>query len=338
MKGQKYLFLILILILGNKFSILGQSLIWQAGNYTFFDNREYFNEFVAPQTMFGVRTFGTIGFAINKHNDILAGADLLYEFGGTIQAKNLKPVLYYHHNKNTTNLYFGTFPRKDIINLPNVLQTDTFQYYRPQVEGIYLEFTKPWGSQNIWLDWTSRQTDVNRESFLVGGTGRLKAGSFFYRHDFIISHFAGPAIDIPGDHIHDNIGLCAAVGLNLSTLLPLDSVIISAGYTMSYDHLRTVYDFHFKHGSISEIYARYKMIGVRSVFYLGQGQEQFVGDHFYRAHYYNRTDLVWYIFNNKNIRGKVQFTIHFLEDKLDVSQLFTIYSTLNGSKKIKSDN
>ncbi len=315
-------------------SAKAQEFIWDAGVNGFFDNREYFNDYVEPQTMFGIRPFGTIGLRISDYYQISFGLDVLYEFGGAIDKDNLKPIIYFQFKKEPLNLIFGSSPRKDLINLPNVLQTDTFNYYRPNIEGIFLEFRKPWGFQNIWLDWTSRQTDVNRETFLIGGTGMLKKSIFYYKHDFIMTHFAGPSIPIPDDHLRDNGGLYAGVGI-YHPRKSLDSLSFSIGYTMSYDRLRNVYDLYFRNGSLTELYFQYRGFGIKSALYLGEGQVQMVGDGLYAAKFYNRNDLFWKIFRKDCIEGKVEFSLHILKDLIDVSQSLTLYVKIGGGKKFK---
>ena len=62
-------------------NLSAQHFIYKAGYFGFFDNREYFNEFVNDQTIFGSRIYGELGYSFNENNRIMAGADYLYEFG-----------------------------------------------------------------------------------------------------------------------------------------------------------------------------------------------------------------------------------------------------------------
>lgn len=308
----------------------GQELIWESGTYTFFDNREYFNNYVQPQSMLGVRPFLYGGFTVDRKNKFLGGMSYLYEFGSHSSTEDLKPAFWFEHNSNYARVNMGVFPRENLFELPYVLQHDTFRYYRPYVEGIFIEFSKPWGNQNVWLDWTSRQTNVDRETFLIGGTGKLHSGIFNFRYDFIMYHFAGTAVPDTNDHIRDNGGLAASTGINLSSYTPLDSLLISTGITGSYDRLRNVYDMDYRLGSLSEIYAEYKYIGLRSTTYFGEGQTQMVGDGLYSAKFYSRLDFILKLFVKSRVYSRVEFSLHFLPEVVDVSQQFIISVALDG--------
>jgi hypothetical protein len=313
---------------------LSQDCIWYAGYQGFFDNREYFNEYVSPQTMFGSRISAYTGFSLSSTQEFVVGLHGLYEFGDKLRTDAFEPILFYHFKNKFVDLFLGACPRRNLIALPDFLLSDTLQYYRPNLEGIYLEFYRDWGFQNVWLDWTSRQTNVARETFKIGGTGMLHKGLFYYRHDFIMTHFAGPAIPIPNDHIRDNGGLYSGLGLDLSRVSAFDSLTVSSGLCFSYDRVRNVYELRFYSGSLTQIVAELKGFGIKVTTYFGDGQNQITGDGLYRAPLYNRFDFYWRIFRMNNIRGKVQFSLHLIENVLDTSQSFTIYASLDGGKKL----
>ena len=87
MKGLVLPFLIFILCL----TTFGQNFEWKTGFHGFFDNREYFNDYTDPQTIFGSRLFAEAGFALNDYNRFKAGLNFLYEFGS--KGDLLAPVL-----------------------------------------------------------------------------------------------------------------------------------------------------------------------------------------------------------------------------------------------------
>lgn len=324
-----------LLILTTSFlSLTAQEIMWKAGFNSFFDNREYFNEYAQPGSVLGARTFAQGGFWIDEHNLFSIGVDFMYEFGDKTRLEFIKPILYYHHNTPTTKIYMGAFPRRDLFELPYVMQADTFQYFRPNVEGIYVKFENSWGEQDAWLDWTSRQTTDARETFLIGGTGKAKLGLFFARYDFIMYHYAGRAETEEPENVRDNGGLTAVLGANLSGLTPLDTLVISTGFTGSYDRYRTLYDLQFTAGSISEVYAKYKRFGIKNTTYFGDGQVNLVGDQMYTAPFYNRTDFIWNIFQKGPVKGFVEFSLHLLPGTTDYSQKFAIYLDISGRKKI----
>lgn len=336
---KKYLFISLVLILIFQQST-GQELIWKAGFNSFFDNREYFNNYAEPGSILGARTFVEGGFAIDKQNSFSVGVNFMYEFGDEFRDEYVNPIMYYKHNSKSTDIYMGAFPRKGLFELPYMMQSDTFNYYRPNVEGIFLNFKNSWGKQSVWLDWTSRQTVEARETFLIGGTGQAGNNRFFGRYDFIMYHFAGDAENSVDEGVRDNGGVTAVLGANLTGLVPLDTFVISTGATMSYDRIRSVYELQYTYGSYSELVASYKKFGVKNTLYVGDGQVNLVGDKMYTAPFYNRTDLTWNIFGAGRVEAEVEFSLHFLPETTDFSQKFTIYIDINGRRKLnhQADN
>ena len=312
----------------------GQEFIWKAGNFGFFDNREYFNNYVQPQTMFGSQIFGEAGFKVDKQSSFSAGTNFLYEMGSNPSAKNAKLILYYKYQTENFKLLLGSFARARLYKLHPVLEHDTFQYYRPLHEGIFMEGRKSWGSQSLWLDWTSRQTETDRETFLIGGTGILNPGNWFLRYDGLMYHHAGTAAHDTNDHIRDNGGLVFMGGYDFTSLTDFDTLVISTGITGSYDRLRNVYDLDIRLGNLWELYAIYKGFGIKSNLYWGEGQTQMVGDGMYKAKFYDRTDLVWEFLRKGPVRGEVMFSLHFLPEVVDYSQSLTVYLDINGHKKL----
>ncbi len=330
--------IVLLLFILNLFSLksLAQTFEWSTGFQGFFDNREYFNEFSFDQTIFGARVFADAGFALDDHNRFRAGLNYLYEFGSKGDIIPPDITLYYNAQKGPMKFYIGAFPRMALIHHPLILLTDTLNYYRPNVEGMYVEFKKGWFTHNLWIDWTGRQTADRRETFLLGGTGHFGNKLLFYEHNFIMYHFAAPAIPIPDDHLRDNGGITAVLGLNLSSRVPIDSAVISSGVAISYDRLRNVYDTRTAAGWYSELTLVHKGFGIHGICYLGDAHTLLYGDRLYSSTSYQRIDLSYSRSNGSRITGKVQFSFHIVPGALDYSQLFVVY--INLERKVWKDN
>ena len=117
---------------------IGQNLEWQAGFDGFLDNREYQSSIQYPQTIFGARTWLELGGNINRVHHLRAGLNYMYEFGSAVDAIKPLPVLYYQLDWKPFNFYIGAFPRRNLLDYPLALLTDTLNYYRPDIEGMYL--------------------------------------------------------------------------------------------------------------------------------------------------------------------------------------------------------
>jgi len=324
-----------ILILLLTFVVTGicesQVFRYKIGYFGFFDNREYFNEFIDPQTIGGENITAEGGFALNDKNRFRAGLSYTYEFGSKGDYLLPDVILYFKGEWKPATFYIGSFPRHQRIEQPLAMLTDTLVYYRPMVEGMFIEHRREWGYQNIWLDWTSRQTDFKRETFLIGATGRIHKGIFIYQHHFLMYHFAGPAIDIPGDHIRDNGGFSAMPGLNLGDVLGLDTATISTGFLMSYDQLRHIYDVRFMWGSLTDLDINHKGFGLHGVYYRGDGQVFLYGDGFYKSTSYGRADVYYQKDWIDKIAGRLTFSFHFLPHNLDFSFAVHLRAFMDGT-------
>ena len=322
-----------ILILLLTFTVTGisesQVFRYKIGYFGFFDNREYFNEYVNDQTIFGSRLLGEVGYSFNENNRIMAGADFLYEFGskGALQAPDI--TLYYKGSRKSFDFYMGAFPRLNHIVMPLALMNDTFQYYRPNTEGILLEYKTHAFRHNLWIDWTGRQSTEKREAFMLGFSGWAKKGIFAYQHHVLMNHLAHSKYQVPDQHLRDNGGYSVLAGLDLSSVTGLDTLVLSTGILGSWDRLRGVYELVFPVGWLGEIEIGYKGFGLHGTMYSGDSQDIISGEGFYRSSFYSRAD-VFYQVSGYAIEGKLQFSMHFIPGVTDVSMSLLIRAQLEG--------
>jgi hypothetical protein len=306
-----------------------QDFRYKIGYFGFLDNREYFNRFVNDQTIFGSRIYGEAGLSFDVNKKIMAGADYLYEFGSKGELLRPDITLYYNSKNKNLDFYLGAFPRFNRIKMPMALMIDTFQYYRPNVEGILVSYSAGRFRHNVWIDWTGRQSYRTRERFMLGFSGWARTGIFTYQHHFVMSHVAHSLDQDPNQHLRDNGGFSAMIGLDLSSVAGLDSLTISAGLLGSYDRLRGVYDFVLPLGWIGELEAMYKGFGIHGTIYTGDSQEIISGDGFYRSTFYSRADA-YYQVSGSEIQGRLQFSFHFIPGVVDLSMSLLVRAQLDG--------
>jgi hypothetical protein len=329
MVSPRSIVLTLLLLQPALIGLYAQHFNYKAGYFGFFDNREYFNDYVNDQTIFGSRISGELGYSFNENSRIMAGADYLYEFGSKGEWTAPDFIAYYHGQRKNVGLYLGAFPRIKNINMPVALMTDTFQYYRPVVEGILIDFKTSGFRHNVWIDWTSRQSYEKRETFLLGFSGFVKKGIFTYQHHLVMTHLAHSLNHSSDERIRDNGGYMVLPGIDLSEAIRLDTLTLSAGILGSYDRLRGIYDFTFPLGFYGEINALYKGFGIHGSIYAGDSQVITSGDGFYKSSFYSRTDF-FYQASNANIAGKLQCSFHFLPGTFDLSMSLLIRARLEG--------
>ena len=306
------------------------------GLHTFADNREYAKSDRFSQTIFGVRFSPEVGLLLDTAHRIRVGFNALHEFGSSKFTDKIDPVVYYQYQKKDWNFYMGVFPRHNLISdFPRAVLTDTFNYYRPNLEGMLLKFENQNWKQLLFIDWTSRQTNIDRENFIFGLSGHYKKNVFFVSHYAMMLHNAGPAIDIPGDHIEDNGAAAVKIGVDLSGRTFLDSLTINTGGLMSFERVRSIGGWRTPKGVLLEAQMEYRRFGITNSFYTGERHNVTYGDQFYTAKTYNRTDLSWRPKLYKGLEGQFTLSFHFLEGVVDSQQAFGIRYNVSGSKSLK---
>jgi len=331
---------VVILILSLTTSVKSQVLEGDINYFGFMDNREYARSGRFSQTIFGNRLATEIGLKLDSFNRFRVGFNALYEFGSQKNtfADKIQPTVYFEHQKNNWNFFIGSFPRLNLLDqYPRALLKDTLNYYRPNVEGMLVKYETKKFKEIVWLDWTSRQTNIDKETFLFGFMGKYQTGKFFIAHHAYMFHNAGAAIPIPGDFLQDNGAITAELGLDFSKNSKLDSLTFSLGALMSIDRTRAFSSgFDTPLGLISNLYASYKKFSVQNTFYAGQRHNILFGDQFYTAKNYDRLDLGYTPIKYKNLEGKFVFSYHFADGKNDNQQAFFLRYHIGGKKSLKN--
>lgn len=288
------------------------------------DNREFFNPLAMPQTILGARSAIEIGVEKDGHR-IRGGLNYLYEFGSKIDYNPILPTLYYQFYSKKREFIFGAFQRRGKIDFPLAMLTDTLLYYRPNIEGFYFQENWKWGFQNAFVDWVSRQTDTKRENFMAGFSGEIFYKNFFLQNYILLYHDAGPAIDIPGDHIKDYFGFALQAGIRTNKNSKLNGYF-KAGLLNSEYRERSVTDgFIIGNSFFAETSGRFKNYGIKSVLNSGAGHHFAYGDRFYRAKNYWRTDVIWYFINHEKVKGSFNLSFHVIDwNDLDQQQQLSI--------------
>lgn len=293
------------------------------------DNREYFSTVQYPQTILGMRGKSSLSYSFDTTSTLTFGGSFLYEYGDLSQKLNPNITMYYHLQKPNYTLKIGAFPRTGTINYPLAIITDTLLYYRPNIEGGYFRLGNSFARQDVWVDWTSRQTMTNRENFLFGTSGQINLASIFVQNYFAMLHNAGPMVKPPGDYLQDNGAAMARVGLDLSEIIPFDSISLSLGMIQFLDRKRGIYDWKLNRGATADFSIEHKWMGIYLHYFKGKGQEVIFGDSFYKADEYGRIAVFCKPFQLKGVHSRIELDFDFVERKIDSSQKFFIYADID---------
>lgn len=288
------------------------------------DNREYLHEYAHPQTILGTRSAFELGVDTENHH-LRGGLSYLFEFGSDIDSQKPKLTLYYQFATKNSEFIFGAFPRKNKINFPLAMLTDTLLYYRPNIEGMFGKVDWEWGHQLGFVDWVSRQTNSKREQFMAGSSGEIVYKNLFAENFILMFHDANPAIRVPGNHLKDYLGFSVLAGIKTNPESPVQGKI-KAGILNSMYRERNIQNGEIISSSFySELYGRYKKFAIKSVLNAGGAHRFAYGDLFYRQKNYWRTDVYWHFIQYKNIEARFNLSFHVVNfEKLNQQQQLSV--------------
>lgn len=295
------------------------------------DNREYFSGYNQPQTILGARGALILGTRIDSIHRVKAGIDYFFEFGGELG--ELKPdfVLYYEAIKGPWMFRMGSFPRADVLNFPLAIVADDYTYYKPNLEGLFVQYKGKNWQMNTFADWVSRQDSVRREQFMAGFTGRSQWRRFFVEDYWYMFHNAGTMIRDSNRPIEDYNGGLIMTGIDLSGIIPIDKVIIKTGLLNSMKRIRTPGSkYTISYSSYTEIQLEYKGYGVQTIFNFGDPHNFFLGDSFYNnTNSYIRSNIYFTPINFEHVKGRFTWSLHIANGDLDNQQQFSLIYLFN---------
>jgi hypothetical protein len=267
-----------------------------------------------PQTILGARGAFEIGVDFD-HPQLRGGISHLQEFGSEMYAQKPKLTLYYQFENKRTNFTFGSFPRREKINFPLAMLTDTLLYYRPNIEGMYGALNWNWGKQNAFVDWMSRRTKTNPEIFTAGSSGEMFFKNLFLENYFLLTHNFRSLENNPAHTTKDYLGFALQAGLRTPNKKNFTAYLKAGVLGSSFRERGKTEGFQNAVSVFGEVFGKYKNFALKSVLNTGAGHRFAYGDMFYRATDYLRTDVFWYFINHEKVKGKFNLSFHFIEWK-----------------------
>lgn len=291
------------------------------------DNREYFSKYNEPQTILGTRGNFTLGAALDTVHSVRLGIDYFYEYGSSLGELPPELILYYEAHKEAWRFRMGNFNRAEVIQYPLAIMADDYTYYNPNIEGLYLGYSKPKFTINLFADWVGRQDSARREQFMAGFVSQQKLSSlFFFDESWYMFHYAHSKARPVGEFIEDYMGTLITAGVNLSEKMPLDIATIKTGGLCSLGRNRgNGNHFAVSVSSFTELLLEKKGYGLRASFNFGEPHHFFFGDSFYRnTTSYIRTDFYFTPIDTKHVKGRFTWSFHVANGDLDNQQQFSL--------------
>jgi hypothetical protein len=314
-----------------------QELEWNVNLHGFADNQEFSKAGLPSPTIFGTRFSPEVGLRIDSTNRIRIGFNSLHEFGDKHNfTRKIDPVIYYNYQNKGIDFYLGAFPRYQLLNnYPRALLRDPLQYFRPNLEGFLFNYSKKSFNQQVWVDWTSKQTEIDKEGFIIGVSGTVKPKQLYFSHFFTLWHNALTSTENVNEHIQDNAAFVVRIGIDLSKNTFLDSLDVNVGGLMSLDRLRSIYDWRTPKGILLGSYMAYRSFFIKDELYVGEAQYIGYGDAFYHSEFYNRLDLGWKFFKYRYLDASLMASFHFTPGAVSNQQVINLRYNLGGTIPFK---
>jgi len=330
MNKKLFITLILCVLCGSSFA--QTKFLWKAGTHNFFDNNEFDGSaYQISQTMTGTHIAAQIGVGFMEKHRIFVGVDLMHEWGSRKIIDFVDIIAYYHFDNKPFRFYAGLIPRKDVLEkYPRMFFQDSIQNYRPTITGVFWELYKDNNYLNVWLDWTSRQTDVYREKFFMGWSGRYNFWYLYAQHFGYMFHHAGntnPQIHTP---VNDNGLILTSLGVDLAKKANFEKLETNVGWSVGLERARGAGGWRTPQGLLWETKIEFRGLELFNSFYAGKGQQVFYdrfgnglywGDKIYRANLYDRMDLKIHFFKSSVVNVNFTYSFHFLEKRVYSQQM-----------------
>lgn len=332
--------------------------IWGVDAETIFDNREGNQTYSPQQTIFFSRLSPSLGVRFGKsehekiNNDgikkkytdvhkLVAGTHYIQPIGIGYKENKFIPTAYYTFSHKVVkevkrdssvlridgtntpdfkvwSVSFGMIPRRLSYRLPEILWSDSMDYYNPNIRGILLQCTKNnLAFHEISLDWRSLQSADQREAFNVNYNVRkyfhryLRGISpFFIGGNAQLNHLAKRNPAPEGEGVNDDMFAYPYIGWDFSDKTVFDRFRIKAGYAVSFDRCRAIGDWEVDGGLLADLHLLWKKIGIIETLYAGNKQFPLypmygsllnMGDPHYQSSFYSLTSIYSPIVHNRHV-------------------------------------
>jgi len=336
---------VLILFVFFQISLVAQNLEWKVGLNYFFDNTEFSkSKLTTDQTMKGVHFTPELGVSWDSVHAVYVGADLCKVSGTQNFEDAVFPIAYYQYKTPKTTFYAGAFPRSEVLsNYSDLFFQDSISYFRPTLQGFFWQKGSKKAFFNVWLDWTSHQTAVDREKFFIGASAHKQFNLLFVDFQSYMFHFANMNPSIADLHVCDNALAHLSLGINYSNQRGIDTLLFAVGVLGGLERERGLLNgAHSPLGAVIRANAEYEGIGTQNTLYVGDPRMVFYekyGTGFYWNNPFLRTDFYleskWYlnVIHTRSVQGQLALKLHFSEQKVMFEQVFLLSASLNSHTK-----
>ncbi len=328
----------------------GQEVLWGVDMNYRFDNREYVDLQVANSgTMFGSRLSPQLGITWNQTNTLMAGVNLMRDFGHRSFYTKPDFFAYYNYDNGRFDFTAGVFPREKLTGeYSYAFFSDSLRFYDANLEGLIMHYKTRKFNFEIGCDWNSMYSSDRREKFMVFSAAQYKPGVFYVGYSFDMYHHAG-SYTLGG--VVDNVLVSPYLGVDLSELTGMQTFKVQAAWLQAFQNDRShVGDYVSPGGAQLDVRLKYKGFGVNNNLYLGDNLFPYYdcpyeddngttysyylynGDPYYKttSGVYNRLELFWETNLIKDVKTRISSIHHYDGHNWGWQQAITLRLTLGG--------
>lgn len=316
---------------------------WAVDFGAVFDNREGDQSYSLSKTYLFTSLAPEGGIRFTPADRIAGGVVWKQPIGCEWEGHRLSPTLYYRHEGGRDggpwSFSLGMFPRRQLTEeMPGFLWSDSLNYMQNNIRGLLIQYRRERGFADLYLDWRGMQTRRQREAFAIVAHGRwhpLAGKPLFVGGHAMMNHLARQK-DAPIDQfVADNFVINPYVGVNLQGRTPLDSLIVRCGPLVSLvrDRGKGINQWHTPVGLWIEAVGEWRWLGLKNSFYMGGrqypdysflGSNLYMGEPFYQAKFYNRTDIYAHVYRNRYMDLRAGLYFNAVGHTFNFSQHITL--------------
>ena len=321
--------------------VRAQRLEWEVNASGFFDNSEGEGTYRTDDTYGGIHLQPLLSAVESRgRHRITAGYDAFVEWGADNRLDANGLMAFYEYSSGPLRILMGKYPRRKMLQeWPDYLICDSIRYFRPSQTGFDIQYVRPKGHVEVFLDWTAKRTETVREQFMVGFDGRYAGGQFQMGINGYYYHYANELHGAEMGHKpHDNAVVHPYVGFCWQHPGVLDSLDVKAGMLLGADRDRATDNrFHVPAGFLGEVEAQWRRVEMKETFYAGGRQQQYGpsgfgqyywGDAYLRSPWYSRTDVSYHIVADEHVTLKAGAAFHLTDKGLHFNQMLTLSARL----------
>lgn len=331
-----------IVLLCTTVNAWSQELFFDGGIATNFDNTEYTgSDCGTSRTIFAVEIDPAIGWRIDKNNSIVAGVQLLKDFGSEKFINCTTLIAYYKFDNGTYGADAGMFSRNDLAGrYSRAFYSDSTLIYENTVQGLAMRYKDHRAFAEVAVDWVGMRSETTREHFrILAAAGGLFAEHFDAGVSLSMQHYANKSTF--NGNVVDNMLINPYIGARFNTVIDIE---LRAGWLQSLQRDRRAHD-GWKSPWGGEVYLRlgWKGIFIDNNLYAGKnlmpfrntagadglyyGSSLYTCDPFYGTTHgiYNRTGIGYErSFLNDAISVRAEMVLQYNGAKLYCQQLVSI--------------